>query len=138
MPRALSIASIELPRRKVVSDVHLRLPMPPSKNRLWKAGRGRVYPSAEYEAWIKEAGWSLCEQRPGRIEGRYVLHLRIARADTKCDLGNHEVAISDLLQTHGVIKNDNLCEGITVYWDDTPDATGVMVMLVSARSGAAA
>jgi Holliday junction resolvase RusA-like endonuclease len=37
----------------------ITLPLPPSVNRLWRAGRRRVYRSRQYEAWRTEAGWTL-------------------------------------------------------------------------------
>lgn len=35
------------------------------------------------------------------------------------DLGNIEKAVSDLLQKHQIIQNDNFCQAIFIRWDDT-------------------
>jgi hypothetical protein len=47
----------------------LRLPLPPSANRLWRSSRGRVYRSPGYMAWLDEAGWLLKAQRPAKGVG---------------------------------------------------------------------
>ena len=47
-----------------LSDPILRLPVPPSANRLWRSGRRRVFRSPEYVAWLVEAGWRSKAQCP--------------------------------------------------------------------------
>ena len=97
--------------------VELQLPFPPSVNRLWRTGRKRVYKSDEYTAWLEEAGWRAKEQRPGAIVGPYVIDIRAARPDKRRrDLGNLEKAVSDLLESIGIISDDCWAEGIHLSW----------------------
>jgi Holliday junction resolvase RusA-like endonuclease len=67
----------------------ITLPLPPSVNRLWRAGRGRVYRSPRYEAWRIEAGWALKLQRHVHITGPVEIVVAAARPDQrKRDLDN--------------------------------------------------
>lgn len=129
-----SLAAIRGPDRKAVDEVVLHLPMPPSTNDLWRPVRSGMALTDSYRNWRRSAGWALVAQRPGRIEGRYRIHIRVARADTRCDLTNILKAAEDLMQAHNVIDNDRLCERAELEWDDTPTAAGVTVLLVTAGS----
>jgi len=53
----------------------LTLPLPPSVNRLWRAGRRRAFRSKSYEAWRTEAGWQLKVQKPATCRARSRSHL---------------------------------------------------------------
>ena len=107
------------PPKRVVDEVVLRLPVPPSVNALHAhGGRGGPRRSPAYAEWIRSAGWRLVQQRPGRVEGAYAIVLAMPRAATKADLGNLEKAVSDLLQSHGVITNDRRAEDIRLTWQD--------------------
>lgn len=107
--------------------VMLRLPMPVSVNDIWvpKAGGG-VRLSDAYRAWLRDAGWILTLQKPGRINGRYVLTLRLPRA-SGCDIDNLCKSASDLLELHGVIRNDREAEEVHLLWQDTDDAVLVEI-----------
>lgn len=96
-----------------MTTVALNLPRPPSVNNLFVnvPGKGRIK-SADYRNWIATAGWMLKAQRPASIKGGY--RVLILVGPTRADLGNCEKALSDLLQTHGVIENDRLCQGIAL------------------------
>ncbi len=109
--------AIDIPTRKAVSRVSLRLPMPPSVNQLWRPTGRRLILTEAYKAWRRDAGWTLAQQRPGRISGAYCLMISACRA-SKLDLGNVEKAISDLLQQMRVIDNDRLAESISLKWGD--------------------
>jgi Holliday junction resolvase RusA-like endonuclease len=61
----------------------ITLPLPPSVNRLWRAGRRRVYRSRQYEAWRTEAGWTLKHQRPPRITGHVQITIAVGRPDQR-------------------------------------------------------
>lgn len=91
--------------------ITLNLPRPPSVNEIYRnvPGVGRVK-SSTYKKWIDAAGWMLKSQRPGKLEGRYKLLVLIG--PTRADIGNLEKALSDLLQSHGVVSNDNKADSI--------------------------
>lgn len=94
----------------------LNLPIPPSVNALSRAFGRRVIKSKVYRDWQAAAGWSLVDQKPGRVAGHYALQVRFCRRETRADLGNLEKAVSDLLQEHGVIANDRLAQRILLEW----------------------
>ncbi len=112
--------------RRDVERVCLRLPTPVSVNDLHAPISGGICRSPAYLAWIKEAGWSLNAQRFGRIAGRYTLDLGLPR-ECGLDLDNAVKATSDLLQLHGIIRNDRDAEHIGLWWQDISAETLVIV-----------
>src|SRR5262245_13038557 len=99
----------------------LDLPIPISTNRLWRAGRGRIFRSSAYDNWRKEAGYALKAQRPGRVEGEVEVSIALGRPDSrKRDLDNAATkAIFDLLVAHEVIEDDSKVEKVTASWYTT-------------------
>lgn len=99
----------------------ITLPMPPSTNSLFP-GQRRRYRSAEYEAWITEAGWELKRQRPPKAAGRVSLLIEVAEPKTKRaqDVTNRIKAVEDLLVSHGVIQGDDqrYVRRVTAEWAD--------------------
>jgi len=85
-----------------------RLPWPPSVNRLWRQGRGRVHLSPEAREWREEAQWRL-RLRWGRqeaLEGPVVVHILAVPPDNrKRDLDNLGKSVLDALQ--GVVLADD-------------------------------
>lgn len=102
--------------RRVVDEVTILLPVPPSANALHNHGAGRPVRSDAYRAWIVAAGWRLQAQRPGRVPGAYILLLAAPESETKADLDNLSKATSDLLQKHGVIDNDRKARRVVLDW----------------------
>lgn len=107
--------------------VNIFLPYPPSVNKLWGYGKGRVYKSVSYKAWLTEAHVAWLQQRckfsVRRIEGPYLLRLEATPPDKRHrDIGNLEKSVSDFLQAAGIIQNDRLARRITVEWTDDTDA----------------
>ncbi|WP_232629134.1 hypothetical protein [Methylobacterium sp. Leaf118] len=114
-------------QRTDAERIVLCLPTPISVNDLHapRAGGG-IRRSDAYEAWLTEAGWRLAAQRPGRIAGRYTLDLGLPR-ESGLDLDNAVKAASDLLQLHGVIRNDRNAERIGLWWQDATAETVIVV-----------
>ena len=99
----------------------LLLPIPPTTNHLFATGRhGRRFRTAEYEAWIKEAGWILASQRPPCFDGRVSIAIEVRDPPTNKleDCCNREKASIDLLVRHGVIKSDSQhhVRMVTIGW----------------------
>lgn len=93
----------------------IELPFPPSTWDLylgWGIGR-RLSPS--YKAWREECGYIL--KRAEKVEGPFSIDIALRRPNKRMDLDNRAKAILDCLQCHGVIKNDNLNERMTMQWD---------------------
>jgi Holliday junction resolvase RusA-like endonuclease len=104
--------------------------IPPSVNRLWRYSKaGRVYRSPAYEDWISEAGWELRTQRPKPVSSPVRIVLRAGLPDRPRDLDNVGKAALDLLQAHGLIRNDLDVVHLTLRWDRTVPAGRLLVEL---------
>ena len=93
--------------------------VPPSVNSMFRnvAGKGRVR-TQRYRDWAAAAGWD-CNGK-GKIEGEFDFRLIVSRAKSRknSDLDNRIKPVMDLLQTHGIIENDSLCQSIQVAYGD--------------------
>lgn len=115
-------------QRAEAASVRLLLPVPVSVNAIYERYvGGGVRLSKAYSAWLSEAGWRLTMQRPGRISGRYELTLRMP-VESGLDLDNAIKATSDLLQLHGVVRNDRLASRIVLEWQSEQPAAIVEVI----------
>jgi transposase len=112
------------------------LPLPPSVNRLWRSNRGRVHRSAPYAAWLKEAGWTLAQQRPKAIPGCVSIVIAAGKPDKRRrDLDNIAgKAVLDLLTKHGVIEDDSKVIALSGRWDDTVAPGRLRVEIASAAA----
>lgn len=103
-------------QRNDADAIILRLPVPVSVNAIYSPRKGGGLRLSEaYSTWIQDAGWRLIQQRPGRIAGRYELTVRIPE-ECGADLDNLIKATSDLLQLHGVVRNDRFADRIVLEW----------------------
>lgn len=89
----------------------LNLPVPPSVNNCFPTNKaGRRYPSAEYEAWRKDAGYQLNIQKPPMFTGKVEISVTLPEPKRACDADNRLKPILDLLVTHRIIPtDDNRC-----------------------------
>jgi Holliday junction resolvase RusA-like endonuclease len=90
-----------------------------------------MYLSTPYKRWKTDAGYSLQAQRPGAVDGPYALTVKVT-AKWSGDLDNAIKGTSDLLQEHGVIKNDKLAQRIVIERSASVD--GMFVMVVATKS----
>jgi crossover junction endodeoxyribonuclease RusA len=123
--------------RREVDCVTLSLPMPTSANGLFaNSSRGGRFKTQEYEDWIRESGWRIQAQHPGRIAGPYQIEIVVSRPPDRRrrDLANFEKGIGDLLVRHRIIADDSLCERLTMFW--SPEGEGVLVTLTKAGARA--
>jgi crossover junction endodeoxyribonuclease RusA len=108
--------------------ITLSLPYPPTTNNLyanWAKGRHRT---PKYEAWLKEAGWSLAAQHPGCIDGGYHLFITAERPDRRArDIDNLIKPVSDLLKKQGVITDDSQAASVCARWGDEQPAKGAQI-----------
>jgi Holliday junction resolvase RusA-like endonuclease len=130
-PSPVSIAA-QAPVRPVVDCVVLKLPTPPSVNRLHMVAHGRVIRTPEYRAWISEAGWAIvrAKPRPGRIDGRFAATLQLCAAETRIDADNGMKAVLDLLEEFGIVSNDRLADSVHILWGS---AGGAIVTVEAVR-----
>lgn len=97
--------------------VEIVLLRPPSVNRLWRIGNGRMFRSSEYMDWIKQCMIMVREAGVPAIKGKYKIMLRVARPDKRRrDIDNFAKAVQDFLQRAGIIEDDCLCEAIYCKW----------------------
>ena len=95
------------------------IPMPPSVNGVWRKGKGGFHKSAQYTAWITEAGWALCKQPAVPcFDWEIRVHLTLGPRDKRRDLDNCAKAPLDLLQRHGIIKNDSQITDLRIMWSE--------------------
>jgi Holliday junction resolvase RusA-like endonuclease len=102
--------------------ITISLPTPPSVNRIWRVGTGgRVYIDPKYNAWKRTAGWELAAQRPGKLpHGQQVaVTIRLGPMKRTKDADNCAKAVLDLLEAHGVIRNDRDVARLVIERDDT-------------------
>lgn len=102
--------------------IKVRIPYPPSTNRIWRQGNGRVHKSQEYKDWIALSAWEIRAQIGPHpvITEPFKLTVRINRPDRrKRDLDNLLKPILDLLGHYGLIENDSLCHWIDAKWEGT-------------------
>lgn len=141
LPKEWQHARNEQWARPQMANVSLTLPFPPSVNRLWMPRPGGMMRSRRYETWARAAGNEINRQRPGRVRGHYALELLIEdKPRNRPDLGNLEKCVSDILQEHGIIDNDALCQRIALEWSDSVKGAHVSIVqwLSSERRRAAA
>lgn len=101
--------------------VEIVIPRPPSVNRLWRMGNGRMYRSAEYMNWLNKCMLLAKEKKIPTVLGKYKIMVRIFRPDKRRrDLDNISTkAIQDFLQHAGIIQDDCLCEALYCKWVET-------------------
>lgn len=114
--RAKAVSETAYAGRQDTSAVRVLLPVPVSVNAIYSPRKGGgLRLSDAYSAWIRDAGWRLIQQKPGRVAGRYQITVKIPE-ESGADLDNLIKATSDLLQLHGVVRNDRLASRIVLEW----------------------
>jgi Holliday junction resolvase RusA-like endonuclease len=101
--------------RPAANCVELYLTVPPSANRMWGFGRGRVFKTDAYKSWIEAASNELNRQYPGSIAGPYKLAIQL-RVGPRIDLDNCVKPVNDLMQSSGVVENDRHCRQVSLRW----------------------
>lgn len=100
------------------TKIVIELPFAPSVNRLWRVGKNkRFYKTKAYEEWLGTCSWLIAINKLTPILGNYRLTIEATRPDKrKRDIDNFIKAVSDLLQTNGIIEDDCLCEEVIAKW----------------------
>jgi Holliday junction resolvase RusA-like endonuclease len=111
----------------------LDLPLPPSVNRIWRSGRGRVYKSAAYRGWLAAADAQvLASGYPKqRIAGAFTAHIIVGRC--RGDIDNRAKALLDWLQSREVIRNDKDCTRLTIERGDVEGCRVVVAAQAEAK-----
>jgi Holliday junction resolvase RusA-like endonuclease len=96
------------------------MPAPPSTNRLWRSGRGRVFRSKTYLDWIRAADAEMMARRQmprNRIGGPFEAHITLSRK-VRGDVDNRTKAVLDFLQSREIIGTDSDCKRLVVECGD--------------------
>ena len=133
-----AIGAEEKPERR--ERLSVTLPYPPSANEL-KRGRtakekasGRKMPgmgkTKRYLTWERAAKNALRGQKTHKMPGAFSITIMhgVRHRHHRADLDNRIKAVLDILQTEGLIDDDNECEGIISGWDNELDDTQVYVI----------
>ncbi len=105
------------------------VPVPPSLNMCFRnvPGRGRVR-TAEYKAWLEEAGYLLASQRPGRVMGPYQAIIRLPEK-LNGDIDNRAKAVLDLMVKHKITPDDRHLHKLTI--ERTPGIASACVSVMT-------
>ncbi|MBX5206711.1 RusA family crossover junction endodeoxyribonuclease [Rhizobium sp. NZLR11] len=119
-----------------ISPLRYHLPYPPSGWELYNGWGKTRHLSSTYKKWRTDAGYFI-KPPAAPISVPFSLHIALKRQNVRQDIDNRSKAILDCLQHYGVIKNDNLCERLTMIWSQEIPADCV-VLLQIAEEGLAA
>lgn len=102
--------------------------IPPSANACFSnvKGKGRVR-TKRYNTWIAAAGWDF--NGKGKVSGRFACVITIDRSKRRsnADIDNRIKPTLDLLQKHGLIEDDKLCESVTCKWGEADGGMSVLI-----------
>jgi crossover junction endodeoxyribonuclease RusA len=103
------------------------LPYPPSGWDLYNGWGKERRLSSTYKKWRTDAGYFI--KAPAKpIDRPFSIAIALKRQNIRQDIDNRSKAILDCLQHYGVIKNDNLCERLTMCWDAGIEADCVVLI----------
>lgn len=103
--------------RKEVIKIHL--PFPPSVNSLYPGNGKKRWKSKKYGEWIRLANDMLAGQKLEYFQDPVQVLYRIGRPDKRNrDLENYAKALSDLLVSTTILKDDSLIHRLVMEWED--------------------
>ena len=114
------------------------IPKPPSTNNLYRQVRPRGNqawtvraPTAEYEAWKREAGWLIRSQALPLpfFPGPFALSIEIPRK-TRMDIDNIK-AIPDLLKSLGIVTDDRKMDRLFIERHDRFQEWAIVILDLS-------
>lgn len=110
--------------------IRFLLPLPPSANALFMNFGKKRKKTYTYEMWIGEASQMILEQKPPNMTDRCIIVYDMQCPNKSRDSGNCEKALTDILVTHGIIKDDSYkyVKGVFPVWnDDKGDFVGINI-----------
>lgn len=99
--------------------IRLVLPFPPSVWEMYEGWGKTRHLSSTYAKWREDAGWMIRGVREP-ISVPFSASIALKRPNKRVDLDNRAKCVLDVLQHYQVIKNDNLCERLTMQWHGGP------------------
>jgi crossover junction endodeoxyribonuclease RusA len=114
--------------------VTLRLPFPPSLNRIWRAVAGRVVLSLLARDWLRAGGNVLPTGRVEPLRGRLHVTLYLSPpprvAAGAWDIANREKLLCDLLTKQHVWLDDSQIDSMAILRGE-PSADGYVDILIN-------
>jgi len=112
----------------------LRLPFPPSLNRIWRAVQGRVVLSAAAREWTVAAANAMPRGRvPPPLEGRLAVTMLLAPPASygkrKFDIANREKILCDLLTKQRVWLDDEQIDVLLIMRGEARDKGYVDILI---------
>lgn len=101
-----------------MTEIVLRIPAPPSANRLWRRARVGMRKSDEYRQWKDAAAAAVEAQRAGRCFDWFSIGIDLPHS--RRDPDNSIKPLLDAIQAGGAIVNDNRLRGMTLDVLDEP------------------
>ncbi len=118
--------------------VSVRLPYPPSANRLWRNVKGKTLKSSVYRTWLAECASLLMIARAPTTAGPYHLRLYVTRPDKRRrDIDNLLKPCSDALKAGGLVVDDCDAESVYAAWWPLGGVPGVLAVIEAATAGEA-
>ncbi|MDR9813090.1 RusA family crossover junction endodeoxyribonuclease [Rhizobium hidalgonense] len=116
--------------------MRFHLPYPPSGWDLYNGWGKERRLSSTYKKWRTDAGYFI--KAPAKpIDKPFSIAIALKRQNIRQDIDNRSKAVLDCLQHYGVIKNDNLCERLSMHWDADLPADCVVILQVAEEGMAA-
>jgi crossover junction endodeoxyribonuclease RusA len=116
--------------------MRFHLPYPPSGWDLYNGWGKERRLSSTYKKWRTDAGYFI-KAPPKPIDKPFSIAIALKRQNIRQDIDNRSKAVLDCLQHYGVIKNDNLCERLSMHWDADLPADCVVILQVAEEGMAA-
>ena len=112
----------------------VRLPFPPSLNRIYKTRRGQtgMYLSAEGKAYKELVKLIVIREKITTLFGRLNVFVTVHAPDNRSrDIMNLEKISSDALQDAGVFKNDNQIDSYQIVRGATKPPVGELIVVIT-------
>lgn len=115
----------------------------PTTNHIWRhttsrtTGKPVTYRQRDYMTWLNAVGYEVNRQASDQPKWDAPVYITMAmrRPRTNADLDNRIKSHLDLLQSHKVISDDKLVNGINAYWSEhLPDGVAVEIAITAADS----
>ncbi|MDX3973270.1 RusA family crossover junction endodeoxyribonuclease [Shinella sp.] len=116
--------------------IRIALPYPPSGWELYTGWAEKRRLSPQYKKWRNDAGYYIKAPKLP-IAVPFSISIALRRQNVRQDIDNRSKAILDCLQHYGVIKNDNLCERLSMHWDADLPAECIVILQVAEEAIAA-
>lgn len=109
----------------------LKLPYPPSTNKLWRYFRGRVVLSKEAQMYIKDVGYLVARVQPykksSRLQAEMIVH---AKDNRKRDLDNCFKIVLDSLEKAGIFENDSQFDELTISRGENYPSDSCIIVII--------